>query len=173
MNRNHIPTLPPPEVAAGNSLRRLLFVCDGNICRSPLALAFLRRHLAGGRRLGWDADSAGLVAGDGDVPLVPTCAAAREAGIELDGHRARPLAPDRDRPSLALIMEERQRPKVMRITGLPGDRVLMLGAFAAIAGGPAIADPFGGTAATYRECVRQIKVGVEGLVRWLEQPPAR
>lgn len=172
MSRNHIPTLPPPEEADTNGLRRLLFVCDGNICRSPVALAFLRRHRACGRRLGWDADSAGLVAGDGDAPLVPTRIAAGELGIDLDAHRARPLSPDRDRPDLALVMEERQRPPVMEITGLPVDRVLMLGAFAPGATGLSIPDPFGGTPATYRQCVQQIQAAVEALVKWLEQAPA-
>jgi protein-tyrosine-phosphatase len=172
MNRNLIPRLPPLEVA-GSAGRRLLFVCDGNICRSPVALAFLHLHRAAGRLAGWEADSAGLVAGEGDEPLVPTCVAARQEGISLDAHRARPLSPIHDRPHLALIMEERQRSPVMEGTGLAAGRVLMLGAFAPGAGDAVIPDPFGGTSAVYTDCLKQIRAGVDGLVDWLEQVPER
>jgi len=169
MNRNLIPRLPPLEVPSGGDLRRILFVCDGNICRSPAALAFLQGHQAAGRLPGWVADSAGLIAGHGDVPLATTCLAARGEGIPLESHRARHLAPAQDRPHLALIMEDRQRVPVMQVTGLGAERVLMLGAFATDAGDPAIPDPFGATAATYTACLRQIRAAVDGLVAWLEQ----
>ncbi|HJQ18612.1 MAG TPA: low molecular weight protein-tyrosine-phosphatase [Dongiaceae bacterium] len=68
---------------------RILFVCLGNICRSPLAEAALRAEAA---RLGLaiQVDSAGT--GDWHVGAPPdprSVAAARRNGIDISGQRAR------------------------------------------------------------------------------------
>jgi tRNA threonylcarbamoyl adenosine modification protein (Sua5/YciO/YrdC/YwlC family) len=77
----------------------VLFVCAGNTDRSPLAAASLRKRLA--ERLGvregdledagWDVSSAGLVASDGRPASPSALRAAREAGLDLEGHRSRRL----------------------------------------------------------------------------------
>jgi protein-tyrosine phosphatase len=73
---------------------RLLFVCLGNICRSPAAEAVMRAMAAvEGRAL--VADSAGT--GDwhlGAPPDPRMQAAARKAGYDLSALRARQVAPD-------------------------------------------------------------------------------
>jgi protein-tyrosine phosphatase len=72
---------------------RVLFVCLGNICRSPLAegLARARAEAAG---LDWEFDSAGTGAHyhAGAPPDPRTCASARRRGIALDELRARQVA---------------------------------------------------------------------------------
>lgn len=70
----------------------LLFVCLGNICRSPLAEAAFRReaHLQG---LAAIADSAGT--GNwhvGEPPDQRACAIARAKGISIDDRRARQIS---------------------------------------------------------------------------------
>lgn len=71
--------------------RRILFVCLGNICRSPLGEALLR---AKAEALGLDgrveADSAGTGGWhQGDPPDPRSIAAARRHGIDISGLRAR------------------------------------------------------------------------------------
>ena len=71
----------------------VLFVCLGNICRSPLAEAAFRREAAT-RRLAVHVDSAGT--GDwhiGDPPDPRARATAKRHGIEIGGYRARQVAP--------------------------------------------------------------------------------
>ena len=63
---------------------KFLFVCTGNTCRSPFAEA-VARHA------GQDAESAGLAAYPGDAPPPDAVAVARELGLDLSSHRARPL----------------------------------------------------------------------------------
>ncbi len=87
------------EIGAAN-LRpgmRVLVVCSGNICRSPLAAAILKQEIAaawGVRErdlptLGWTVDSAGTFAMPGAEASEHSVAAAREIGLDLRGHRAR------------------------------------------------------------------------------------
>ncbi len=68
---------------------RILFVCTGNQCRSPVAAALMARRLSS---MGVDGDvsSAGLLDG-GSAPPAEVVAAASEAGVDLAGHRSRRL----------------------------------------------------------------------------------
>ncbi|UYQ93435.1 low molecular weight phosphotyrosine protein phosphatase [Chitinophaga horti] len=68
---------------------RILMVCLGNICRSPLAEGIMR-HLATEQRLGWTVDSAGT--GNwhvGDPPDPRSVQVARKHGIDISGLRGR------------------------------------------------------------------------------------
>jgi protein-tyrosine-phosphatase len=69
---------------------KILFVCAGNICRSPFAEALARR-LATERGLDVEFESAGEIALDGDRCPRDAVAAARRHGIDLSTHRARRL----------------------------------------------------------------------------------
>lgn len=73
--------------------QRLLMVCLGNICRSPMAEGALRARLqAAGLADAIDVDSAGL--GDwhaGDPPDQRAIACAARHGVDIAGQRARPL----------------------------------------------------------------------------------
>jgi protein-tyrosine phosphatase len=87
---------------------RLLFICLGNICRSPMAEGVFRRvaeeegllHL-------FEIDSAGL--GDwhiGQAPDTRAQAAARKRGVDISGQSARQIAPeDYRRFDLLLAMD--------------------------------------------------------------------
>ncbi len=67
------------------SARDVLFVCKGNICRSPFAEAVARETLAGGARV----TSAGLLPRPDRPCPVESVAAARELGVDLATHRSR------------------------------------------------------------------------------------
>lgn len=72
-------------------MTRLLFVCLGNICRSPLMEGVVRARLAEvGRAQDFHLDSAGL--GDwhaGEAPDPRTIVVARRHGIDISAQRAR------------------------------------------------------------------------------------
>jgi protein-tyrosine phosphatase len=67
---------------------KVLFVCAGNICRSPFAEGLARR-LADELGLDVDFASAGTIAIDGAPASDDALAVAREHGVDLSGHRAR------------------------------------------------------------------------------------
>ena len=74
--------------------QRILFVCLGNICRSPTAEA-VTRHMARLRGISVELDSAGT--GDwhaGEPPYAPMQAAARARGYDMSALRARRVTPE-------------------------------------------------------------------------------
>ena len=91
-------------------ISRILVVCIGNICRSPMAEGFFRQALPGVRTT-----SAGLGAlvGQGADPLAVSLMAG--AGIDISAHRARmpsdAIARDAD---LILVMDTQQKEEVAR-----------------------------------------------------------
>ena len=67
---------------------RLLFLCTGNTCRSPMAVVIARRAVA---ELGWqgfEVRSAGVGAFDGDRASGGAVRAAARHGLDLSEHRA-------------------------------------------------------------------------------------
>ncbi len=72
----------------------ILFVCLGNICRSPMAEGAMRAELVR-RGLDWDVDPAGTAAYHvGKSPDPRAIASAASHGIDITGLRARQAAPD-------------------------------------------------------------------------------
>src|SRR5438128_12633633 len=71
----------------------ILFVCHGNICRSPLAAALLRRALS---RQEVAVASAGFSDPGRPAPAEAVAAASRY-GVDLSAHRSQLLTPDRAR----------------------------------------------------------------------------
>nr|WP_319247528.1 low molecular weight protein-tyrosine-phosphatase [uncultured Celeribacter sp.] len=97
-------------------MSKILFVCLGNICRSPTAEAVFRSKMAAaGREV--IADSAGT--GDwhvGEPPYGPMQRAAARRGYDLSALRARQIqSADFDRFSLIVVMDEANRRDVEQL----------------------------------------------------------
>jgi protein-tyrosine-phosphatase len=69
---------------------KLLFVCTGNTCRSPLAEAIARR-IAAERALDVEVGSAGTSAWEGAPASDGSLLVGIERGLDLNGHRSRQL----------------------------------------------------------------------------------
>ena len=73
-------------------MRTILFVCTGNTCRSPMAEAIARHHIARGLLGGDDqvfVASAGVQAADGSPTTPETIDSLTKLGIEFEGHSKR------------------------------------------------------------------------------------
>lgn len=65
--------------------RRVLFVCKGNTCRSPMAAAMARQLLGAGVRV----ESAGVSADEGALATKNAVQAMKEYGLDISDHRSR------------------------------------------------------------------------------------
>ncbi len=119
--------------------KRVLMVCTGNICRSPMAQVLLAGRLRE-RGLETAVESAGTNAPEGRPadPLAVEAMAAR--GLDLSAHRARQLTLAHVHAAdLVLVMEAWQQREVERMDPSARGRVHRLGRI----GGFDIPDPFG------------------------------
>jgi protein-tyrosine phosphatase len=104
--------------------KTLLVVCHGNICRSPVAAALLRRELA---PLGIAVESAGFLGFNRPAPPEAVGAAERH-GVNLSDHRSRLATADLVRAAdLIMVMDLTQRRLVCERFGRRPADVLILG----------------------------------------------
>lgn len=141
---------------------RLLLVCTGNTCRSPMAQAIARRSV---ERRGWDGveiRSAGVSAYRGGEASKGARVVAEWGELSLAEHMTTPLDPESVAwASLILTMGPRHADAAEALGG--HGKVWMLTAFSdggEDTRGPGVPDPFGGDAEDYLECFRAL----EGLV---------
>src|SRR5947209_15015995 len=73
-------------------MKTVLFICTGNVCRSPMAEGLFRQAVEG--RGDYRVVSAGLGAMEGQPPSPYAVQAVRELGIDISGQRSRMLTPD-------------------------------------------------------------------------------
>lgn len=107
----------------------ILFVCFGNIMRSPMCEALMKRATSD-RVDALDITSAGLNAIPGRSAHPWSVSAAAEFGISLEGHRARALTSEMvEGADLIFAMDFQNRMEI--VTRFPGvaERVFMLGEF--------------------------------------------
>jgi protein-tyrosine-phosphatase len=149
--------------------KRILLVCSGNTCRSPLAAALLAARLATTTDLAdIVVESAGTGARDGEPASEGSSVVALEYGIDLAAHRSRMISADMVQHSdLILAMSSAHLRHVIALGG--AESVHLLTAFAGESGAD-VADPFGGGIATYRDAARQLDRLLASVVARLQAP---
>ncbi len=75
---------------SSRALKRILFVCTGNTCRSPMAEVLLKHAVAS--RSDIEVASAGVHAGPAQPPSAHSVEACKQLGIALGKHRSRQLS---------------------------------------------------------------------------------
>lgn len=152
---------------------RVLFVCLGNICRSPTAESVLRAFAAReAPELNLEVDSAGTAGYHiGEPPDARTRQAAARRGYDLGRLRARVVAPaDFERFDLILAMD-RENLSVLRRRAPEGthERLRLLLEFAPPGSPEDVPDPYYGGPNGFEEVLDLIEAAVSGLLRHLRQ----
>jgi protein-tyrosine phosphatase len=145
-------------------VKKILFVCTANICRSPMAQAIFDA-LAEDEGLPFRAESAGTAALEGK-PMAPNAAAAlEEVGIYPGPHSARQVSEAMvEEAELVLAMTPQHAAMLRRLGSNPAGGIHVLPEYAMSVRGEGIPDPYGLTMATYRSTLRQLCEHVERVV---------
>lgn len=154
--------------------RRVLFVCLGNICRSPTAAAVFRDLLAReAPELGIEVDSAGTHDYHGGSPPDPRAiAAAARRGIDMRMLRARAVRPDDfARFDLLLAMDEQnlRRLREMAPESSLRERVRLLLEFAPASNRREVPDPYYGGPAGFEDVLDLVEEAGRGLLAALRR----
>jgi protein-tyrosine phosphatase len=148
--------------------RRILFVCLGNICRSPTAEAVFRDLVSrASMPFEIEVDSAGTHAYHaGDPPDERAIAAARRRGIDMSRLRARKvLAEDFERFDLLLAMDEQNLRQLRELApSSRRDRVRLLLDYAPQLERREVPDPYYGDATGFEEVLDLVEEAARGLL---------
>ncbi|MFH2002780.1 MAG: low molecular weight protein-tyrosine-phosphatase [Planctomycetota bacterium] len=153
-------------------LYRILVVCTGNVCRSPMAEGLLALHVKDAHLDHVVVESGGTHAPEGSAASTFARAAASELGANIQGHRARYLnramVKDAD---LILVME--QAHQYFILSALPEEaegKVRMIRAFDCNAPSEKdVPDPIGADLGYYRDIARMIDDCCKGVVNYLKK----
>jgi len=143
-----------------------MFVCTGNVCRSPMAEYLLRHRLPPDSA--WEVGSAGTSAGFGMSASRFAVTALREKQVDLSMHQSRPVTRDLvDVASLIVVMTAGHRDFIRAVYPDAKEKIFLLKSFDPVGGGD-IDDPIGLTVETYRQIRDDIDRALPGLMTFME-----
>jgi protein-tyrosine-phosphatase/predicted ATP-grasp superfamily ATP-dependent carboligase len=154
------------SIARKGRPERLLFLCQGNICHSPLAAQLAKRRVSG-----IEVRSAGLHRAVGREIPPHLRKIAAEVGIDLGAHRSRRLArSDVERAELILCMDLDAIVALERLFPQATARVTLLGLFASPRRAE-IADPHPAGEEPARAARAVLQSSIDNLCEWLCEMP--
>ena len=137
----------------------ILFVCTGNTCRSPMAVGICRKILAQKfgcsvdhlDKMGYKVSSAGTMAGSGWHASEEAIEVCRAKGVDISGHRSRPLSHTLiEQSDHIFVMTGQHKNAVIEIVGTAAEKCYLLDR-------RDIPDPVGGTERDYYYCAELIE----------------
>jgi glycine hydroxymethyltransferase len=147
-------------------MKRILFVCTGNICRSPMAEGMMRELVKG--RTDVVVLSAGVSAPRGSSASRSAVDALSELGIDLVSFRSQPVTGELlEQCTHVFTMTREHRRLLDLLFPEQGSKIRLVGEF--IRGGGDVPDPIGQGLTTYKRCRDAIKSALAQILDFVDQ----
>jgi glycine hydroxymethyltransferase len=154
-------------------MKTVLFVCTGNICRSPMAEGLFRHAVKG--QGDYRVLSAGVGAMNGQPPSANAVAALRELGIDISQQRSAMLTARMAQEADYIFgMTHSHVDAVMMMYPQAAEKTFLLREFDDTLDSyeKDVADPIGGSLEVYVNCRDQIEQGIMSMLKFMEQSDA-
>src|ERR1041384_1825154 len=155
---------------AVRNLKSVLFVCTGNICRSPMAEGLFRRLL--GNRKDIEVASAGVHAVRGQPPSLHAIHVCEQEGVDIRGLRSQPLTATLiDRATHILAMTGAHLETIHTFFPQAADKTFLLREFEepGMTVWRDVPDPIGCSRDVYTVCAETIKNALPHVLAFVEQ----
>jgi L-threonylcarbamoyladenylate synthase len=143
---------------------KFLFVCTGNICRSPMAVGILRKYLAKNlncevdqlEKMGYKVLSAGIFEADGSPASAKAIAACEARGIDIKAHKSQALSRQLiEESDFIYAMGRTHCERIVTLSHKSADKCVLL------AENEEIPDPIGQSQEFYNNCAELIEKAVK------------
>ena len=151
-------------------MKTILFICTGNVCRSPMAEGVFRQEVKG--RGEYRAISAGLGALEGQPASPYAVQAMHELGVDISSHRSRMISTELVREADFIFgMTQSHIDTVTMLFPDAAEKTFLLREFDETLDvfEKDISDPIGGSYGVYLNCRDQIEQGIASMLRYIEQ----
>ncbi|MBR5321638.1 MAG: ribosomal protein S18-alanine N-acetyltransferase [Clostridia bacterium] len=127
-------------------MKKIMFICSGNTCRSPLAEGLFKKYLQENNITDVDVASAGVGAFPGDAVSINSILVAGNRGVDVSEHRAKNVNPEHlITTDLFFCMSESHKAVLSR--HCDSEKIVVLN----------VPDPFGRPVEVYEECAKKLE----------------
>ena len=154
-------------------MKKILFICTGNVCRSPMAAGLLKHMLRG--RNDVQAVSAGLGALDGSTATGAAIEVMTELGVDISSHISQSLNSDLVRQAdFIFTMTRQQQDTIQALYPAAAEKTFLVREFedSSPAENNDISDPIGQSIEVYRRTRDQIRDALPSLIVFIDQTSA-
>ena len=150
-------------------MQDLVFICTGNICRSPMA-EYLFRDMFQSEHPAWRVSSAGVAASYGVPASRYAIAVLEECGVDLQPHRSQPVMPQMAATSrLLVVMTASHQNFLQEVYPTTAGKTALLLNFHSRSKETDLLDPIGLSLDVYRYVRDQIRESLQGLSTYLHE----